>query len=159
MRESDLPKVSFRKAELSDLPLLVEMENRSFMEVDRFSRRTIRRYLENPSGSVMVDLIEDHEGPVGYAVLLTRRNSKGVSLHSICILPEMRGRGIAHSYLKTRMDRLRGKYNSLVLRVRVSNQSAAELYHSLGFKDEGIEHGYYPDGEDAIKMAKEITRK
>lgn len=158
LRESDPPKVSYRKAELSDLPLVVEMENRSFREVDKFSRRTIRRYLENPFGSVMVDLIEDCGSPVGYAVLLTRRNSKTVSLHSICILPEIRGRGIAHSYLKTRMNQLRGKYHNLVLRVRASNHSAAELYHSLGFKEERIERGYYPDGEDAVRMAKEITR-
>lgn len=40
------------------------------------------------------------------------------------------------------------------LEVRLSNLGAIELYQKLGFKQDWIRKGYYPDGEDALLMVK-----
>lgn len=43
-----------------------------------------------------------------------------------------------------------------MLEVRVSNGAAIALYDQLGFKQVGRRKKYYPDGEDAILMNKDI---
>lgn len=156
MRGSEGHEVTFRLAEKADLSMLVDMENRSFNEVDRFSRRKIGHSIRNPHRSIIVDVIETGSTPVGYSVYLTRRNSRTISLHSICIIPEMRGRGITRAYLDKRLPGFRGIYNKIVLRVRTGNTTARDLYNSLEFSVDGGEAGYYPDGEDAIRMTKSL---
>lgn len=148
--------ISFRPAEKADLYMLVEMESMSFNEADKFSRRKIGHYIRNPFRSIIVDVIETGSRPVGYSVYLTRRNSKTISLHSICIIPEMRGKGIIRAYLDKRLPSFRGMYNKIVLRVRTRNIAARDLYSSLEFSVDGVEAGYYPDGEDAIRMTKSL---
>lgn len=152
MKEYEDHEISFRPAEKADLPLLVEMENRSFNEVDRFSRRKIGHFIRNPHRSIIVDVIETESGPVGYSVYLTRSNSRTISLHSICIIPEMRGSGVTRAYLNKRLPGISRRYNMIVLRVRAGNVAARGLYLSLEFSVEGVEARYYPDGEDALRM-------
>ena len=149
-------EISFRPGEKADLSTLVDMENRSFDEVDAFSRGKIDHYLRNPSGSVTVDVIEAWGEAVGYAVYLARRNSRTISLHSICIIPEMRGKGISRIYLERRMLDFRGRFDRVILRVREGNISARKRYTSLGFSQDKVETGYYPDGENAIRMIKSL---
>lgn len=43
-----------------------------------------------------------------------------------------------------------------MLEVRVSNGAAIALYDQLGFKQVGRRKQYYPDGEDAILMNKDL---
>ena len=156
MKEYKDHEISFRPAEKADLSMLVEMENRSFNEVDRFSKEKIGHFIRNPHRSIIVDVIETGSTPVGYSVYLTRRNSRTISLHSICIIPEMRGRGITRAYLDKRLPGFRGMYNKIVLRVRTGNTAARDLYNSIEFSVDGGEAGYYPDGEDAIRMTKSL---
>jgi [ribosomal protein S18]-alanine N-acetyltransferase len=45
---------------------------------------------------------------------------------------------------------------SIWLEVRQSNQEAQQFYHVLDFEAEYIRKGYYPDGEAAVVMTKEL---
>jgi ribosomal-protein-alanine N-acetyltransferase len=46
----------------------------------------------------------------------------------------------------------------VLLEVRVSNQAAASLYRSFGFREVGIRPRYYADnGEDALLMDLELS--
>jgi ribosomal-protein-alanine N-acetyltransferase len=45
---------------------------------------------------------------------------------------------------------------SIWLEVRSSNDEAQQFYAFLGFEPEYIRNGYYPDGEAAVVMMKEI---
>ncbi len=45
---------------------------------------------------------------------------------------------------------------SIWLEVRQSNSEAQEFYHVLQFEAEYIRKGYYPDGENAVVMTKEL---
>jgi ribosomal protein S18 acetylase RimI-like enzyme len=142
--------VAWRNAEEGDLQILVSMEERCFARVDRFSRRKIRYYLRNPHGSVIVHVIELNGEPAGYSVLLSRSGRTGATLHSICVLPEHEGKGIARAYLSEMMPE--SGLRSILLRVRCSNQRALGLYTSLGFRLDGVAPLYYDDAEDAIMM-------
>jgi len=45
---------------------------------------------------------------------------------------------------------------SIWLEVRQSNQEAQEFYHVLHFEPEYIRKGYYPDGESAVVMTRDL---
>ena len=45
---------------------------------------------------------------------------------------------------------------SMWLEVRQSNDEAQAFYHVLGFEAEYIRKGYYPDGENAVVMTREV---
>jgi ribosomal-protein-alanine N-acetyltransferase len=45
---------------------------------------------------------------------------------------------------------------SISLEVRQSNNEAQQFYHFLGFEAEYVRKGYYPDGEAAVVMMKEL---
>jgi len=81
--------------------------------------------------------------------LLGRKGRAGLTLHSICVLPDREGRGVARDYLSGVMSMCRG---DITLRVRRSNERALGLYRDLGFEREGVDLQYYGDGEDAIMM-------
>ena len=63
---------------------------------------------------------------------------------NVCIGDEYRGRGFARKLLVYLLDRARvsGMYEAF-LEVRPSNTAAANLYHSMGFEQVGVRHGYY----------------
>ena len=145
-------EVAYRRARRDDLPFMVRAERLSFKGDERFSERTIAHYVRNPHGSVILDIILFQQEAVGYAVFFTRKGSGSVYLQSICILPEMSGRGIASRYLGKRLEEFRSAFSGAHLRYREGNVAARELYRSLGFEVTGRERGYYPDGEDAVTM-------
>jgi ribosomal-protein-alanine N-acetyltransferase len=46
--------------------------------------------------------------------------------------------------------------DSITLEVRTSNVSALALYDALGYRRVGCRRRYYPNGEDAIVMTKQV---
>ena len=153
MKGSD--SVSYRKGLTKDLKLIYEMERKCFNEYDCLKPRQINWYLKNQFSSVLVDIIAADENDVGWASFFTRKNSKTIRLYSLCIIPEYGGRGYARQYLLKRMGDLSG-YDKLVLEVRAGNEKAISLYKKLGFTIKKSLPGYYPDGEDGLKMIKII---
>lgn len=149
-----LPNLTHRQAELSDLPLLTQIEKRCFGNSDAFSRRIFRRMIINPKNSIMLDMLELDQQPVGYAAYFTRANSRSIRLYSVCLLPEWRGRGLVREYLQTRIADFSGCFEKMTLEVRKTNQQALSVYYCLGFETRGILKGYYPDGEDGLRLVK-----
>jgi ribosomal protein S18 acetylase RimI-like enzyme len=45
---------------------------------------------------------------------------------------------------------------SIWLEVRQSNEEAQQFYHVLNFEPEYIRKGYYPDGEAAVVMTRDL---
>lgn len=147
--------VASRKAVKTDLALIRNIEVACFNEHDRFKNYQIRRFLKNPSGSLITDLILYRGHEVGWASYFTRKKSRLIRLYSMCILPEFSGKGIATSYLSERMMSLR-KFSRMALEVRKSNRKAIGLYKKLGFTVANELHSYYPDGETALRMEREL---
>ena len=72
---------------------------------------------------------------------------------NIAVHPQHKREGIATLLLQEIMGAT-PKDVILILEVRVSNTSAQKLYKKLGFFELQRRKVYYPDGEDAIVMAK-----
>jgi ribosomal protein S18 acetylase RimI-like enzyme len=156
LKASDAGKIAYREALPKDLSLLTEIEHRCFNAHDRFKRYQLRRFLSNPSGSVIADVILVEGQPVGWACYFTRANSDLIRLYGMCILPEFGGKGFATAYLKKRIPSFK-KYSVMALEVRDENKKAIALYTKLGFTKSRHLHGYYPEGGHGLRMTLGLT--
>ena len=92
---------------------------------------------------------------VGYVIV--SRYVDAWHVMNLVVVPQHRRQGIATRLLGTLFeltadDDRRG----FTLEVRVSNDSAIQLYESLGFEAQGVRRGYYTDNrEDAMIMWRE----
>ncbi|MGA2141482.1 MAG: GNAT family N-acetyltransferase, partial [Brevinematales bacterium] len=91
--------ISFRTADPRDFKLLSEMEKKCFNEFDIFKPHQLRRFVKNPAGSIITDVITLEGAPVGWASYFTRSNSGLIRLYSICVIPEYGGHGYARDYM------------------------------------------------------------
>lgn len=143
------PNVVFRPMKLSDLPVIMEVEQSSFptpwprqafyneLVHNRFARYSVVQV----NGRVV--------GYCGLWLLLDEAHITNIAIH-----PDFRGQGLGESLLAYMMRRAKewgaGK---MTLEVRTSNIIAQRLYKKMGFEPSGIRSRYYTDNqEDAIIM-------
>jgi len=134
-----------------DLDQVMAIENDSFP--DPYSRMTFR-LLGQWAGDGFI--VAEDGGIVGYAVAET----EGSRWHiiSIAVSPQSRRAGVGGALLKVLIRRAGPVVRSLFLEVRAGNSAAIRMYEKLSFERTGeVKSRYYPDGEDAIVMAKELT--
>ena len=128
-----------------------ELENTSFK--DPFPAYFLSQLADaNPNTFLVAEV---NGNIVGYAVVDNWTDQQ--HLVSIAVSAALRKKGIGQALLNGITERLHE--GPLGLEVRKSNFAAIELYHKNGFTDTGMAHSYYKDGEDAIQMEKQITKK
>lgn len=77
---------------------------------------------------------------------------------SVAVVEEHRRKGIATKLIQLAQEEMRNKSaNEVYLEVRVSNQTAVQLYEELGYKVTGRLEAYYRDGEPAYVMAAHLS--
>ncbi|MCX7820260.1 MAG: GNAT family N-acetyltransferase [Brevinematales bacterium] len=143
--------MTYRKATFDDLSFMIEIEKKSFNDIDRFESYQIKHFIKNPHNSIITDIILINENKVGWATFFTKRDQNSIRLYTFCIDPIYRGKGYGKEYLKSRLKNFSTKFKKIFLEVRQSNYSAITLYQSLGFKTTRILKNYYLN-EDGIKM-------
>ena len=78
----------------------------------------------------------------GYGIMSTGAGEAHIL--NVCIADDYRCRGLARRVLAYLLDRARAAgMHEAFLEVRPSNTTAARLYHSMGFEQVGVRHGYY----------------
>ena len=78
----------------------------------------------------------------GYGIMSTGAGEAHIL--NVCVADEYRGRGLARRVLAYLLDRARAAgMHEAFLEVRLSNITAARLYHSMGFEQVGVRRGYY----------------
>lgn len=139
-----------RLAVAADVDALVNMEQRHFPS-DRLSRRSFQSLLRSPSAQVWV--IEHTQTIVGNAVVLMRKNSRKARLYSLLIDVSMQSRGLGRKLIQSIKQHLGDRgVREMTLEVRAGDTRAQQFYQQLGFGVIGEKHGYYQDGEDALRM-------
>lgn len=140
--------MTWSKVENADVAEIAEMELISFsdpwteqMFLDTFDFPQYRFFKLTDGGKI-----------VGYVCYYIVADSEA-HIASVCVAPELRGRGIGGELMKNTVNECtaEGIYD-LTLEVRTSNSAALALYASCGFKSVGIRPKYYADGEDAEIM-------
>ena len=148
------PDESYRVMTTDDLPVVMEIENRSyefpwtegiFHDCMRFGY------------SSWVTEIESNI--VGYAVMSMAVQE--CHILNICIDPKTQSQGIGRRFLLELLSIAQSrKADTAFLEVRPTNARALSLYFSEGFNEIGNRRDYYPakfGREDAIILAKALT--
>lgn len=133
---------------------IAELEKVCFR--DPWSVNSIASELSNRLSTWLV-AVEDGVvcGYIGSQSVLDAADMMNIAVH-----PEYRNRGIACALIKELIERLKQQnVISLMLEVRISNESAISLYNKLGFEIVGKRpHYYHNPREDAYIMRKEFAK-
>jgi ribosomal protein S18 acetylase RimI-like enzyme len=147
-------------ATLADLGQLVALEQDLFM-TDHYTRKNLR-YLIQRAIVIVVKTqsvrTEKTGKIVGYAILLTRKNSRKGRIHSLGVAESARHSGIG-SNLVYALEEIAGKanYTALTLEVSDRNKAAILLYNKCGYTQYGFRYAFYKDGGHALLMRKNLT--
>jgi ribosomal-protein-alanine N-acetyltransferase len=94
----------------------------------------------------------------GYVVTCAGR--KKAEIVSVAVRPDRRGRGIGGALMANTLQALEDTAVERVeLTVRTTNQAAIRFYRGFGFVSGPVASGYYEDGEDGLRMWRQITAK
>ncbi|WP_245556842.1 ribosomal protein S18-alanine N-acetyltransferase [Gryllotalpicola ginsengisoli] len=145
---------TMRRAGMADLEQIAQLERQIFVN-DAWSPELWRQELASPhTWYLAVVPVDDPVVVRGYAGLLALPGSKDADVQTIALAPDVRGVGMGRELMnQLHAEAQRRGVRDVFLDVRVDNDRAQQLYHSLGYTDIGIRKGYYqPDDVDAIVM-------
>jgi ribosomal-protein-alanine N-acetyltransferase len=140
--------VNVRPLRPSDLDAVERIERDSYPTP--WSRSMFAGELAKPS-SVCLGAFQG-EDMLGY--LIVARYVDAWHVMNVAVDGGFRGRGIARGMLERLFEMTVGDVErGYTLEVRVSNETAIDLYRRLGFVETGLRRGYYTDNrEDALIM-------
>ena len=144
-------KVNFRKAQLSDLDFLIDLEQQSFPEFQQSTEKSLKKAIVSHFQEVLI--AEDGLVKVGACLLFKYKFS--LRIYSIAILPIYQSRGIGQVLLKFINDYAQqNDYRKITLEVHAKNIKLISWYIDNGFKKTRYIEDYYCLGEDAVRMEK-----
>ena len=146
--------VYLRKANLRDIPAILEIEQECFRE-DSFSREQFA-YLIGRSKGIFYVVVEQ-EQIIAYISLLLHAGTRYLRIYSIAVHPDFRGKGLGQALMdQTIRTANECKAAKITLEVKVTNAAAIALYMKNGFIPAGIKPCYYHDGSNAIYMQRTL---
>lgn len=147
-------KMNIRKAKISDLEAIKEIEDESF--INPFTKEDLLYEIsQNPVSNFLV--LEKDGLVVGFLDYWVTFDS--ATIDQIAVKKTERNQGFAKILLEKSINDLKelGEVSFFTLEVRASNEPAINLYKSFGFQKVTIKEKYYDDGEDAIYMIKGLV--
>jgi len=140
----------------ADIETLVYIEERSFDQTDRLSRRNFRYLLTKAHGDL---LVAEKEGLVrGYAAVLLSAGTALARLYSFAVEEESRQHGIGNALLEA-AENLAEKSGGACLRteVRKDNDPTCRLLKRRSYRRFGVLLAYYDDDMDALRYEKTVA--
>ena len=142
-----------RRATPDDLDAIMQIEDAVFTP-DAWSRDSMRHELGLRDGYYLVAF------PVGrpeqidaYAGLFAPHRAPSADVQTIAVAEHARRGGLGRVLMTQLIAEARSRgAEEVFLEVRADNESAQNLYHSLGFEQLAVRKGYYKGGVDAIVM-------
>lgn len=147
-------KTNIRKAKISDLEAIKEIEDESF--INPFTKEDLLYEIsQNPVSNFLV--LEKDGLVVGFIDYWVTFDS--ATIDQIAVKKSERNQGFAKILLEKSINDLKelGEVSFFTLEVRTSNEPAINLYKNFGFQKVTIKEKYYDDGEDAIYMIKGLV--
>lgn len=147
-------KTNIRKAKISDLEAIKEIEDESFIKP--FTKEDLLYEIsQNPVSNFLV--LEKDGLVVGFIDYWVTFDS--ATIDQIAVKKSERNQGFAKILLEKSINDIKelGEVSFFTLEVRASNEPAINLYKSFDFQKVTIKEKYYDDGEDAIYMIKGLV--
>ncbi|WP_456483056.1 ribosomal protein S18-alanine N-acetyltransferase [Methanopyrus kandleri] len=147
-------RVVVRRAKRSDIPEVVEIEERAFPKSPYPTYVFLYNLSNNPEGFLVAEV---GGKVVGYVIFELRPWLGEGHIVSIAVHPNYRRTGIGTILMREAERKIaEAGYETVRLEVRESNFPARRFYERLGYREERREHGYYSDGETAVIMVKKL---
>ena len=143
--------MTYRSWKFEDILKISELEKECFSDP-----WTYRMFVEGFSSKLFYGVCAVEDGEiVGYACETVLFENAEVD--NIAVAESCRRRGVGKKLLKKLETEAKERgARVILLEVRVSNAPAMTMYLKEGFKRIYVRPRYYPDGEDAVVMQKEL---
>ncbi len=138
---------------MEDISQVVMIEKASFP--NPYTKDLFTHYLSHTPGGF---LLAEWEGSVvGY--IIAELEGTEALIVSVAVSPENRNQGVASLLMQEALGSLLKKARMVHLQVSAENISAITFYRKFSFRQIGRIEKYYPNGDDAIVMARsnEVT--
>ena len=141
--------LTIRKSSIDDLSFLEKLEETSFSEFQRTSRRNLRLSLSSPFQEVWIAEYDEKE--VGAVVLFVYK--KSLRIYSLATLPNYQGKGIGRFLVEHSIQLGIGrKLDKIILEADATNKTLIDWYQKQQFKITKTVKDYYEIGADCVKM-------
>ncbi len=149
-------KGALRSLTLADLNEVWQLDLRCFLDGEAYERETFRYLLSNPQ-TIARQIRAELGEMLAFAIAVVDETGGG-HLTTLAVAPEYRRRGLARMLMHEveRSFVARG-ICSVRLEVRVSNQTAQQLYEQIGYVVMQRMNKYYSNGDDGYMMIKVLN--
>jgi len=149
--------VTYRQPIALDIPVLASYEKLLFP----YSPWNTAQFKEEFAGiptTRFMSVAESENKIIGYCGVFLPAPGIEADILTVAVLPEYRRQGIAREFMRQieEWSQERGA-SAMMLEVEQSNESAIELYKSLGYMRISVRMDYYGPGKDAFVMRKDFS--
>jgi ribosomal-protein-alanine N-acetyltransferase len=149
--------ITYRQPIALDIPVLASYEKQLFP----YSAWNTAQFKEEFAGiptTRYMSVAESGNTIVGYCGVFLPGPGVEADILTVAVLPEYRRQGIAKEFMSQieQWSQERGA-SAMMLEVEHSNESAIELYKSLGYLKISVRMDYYGPGKDAFVMRKDFN--
>ena len=149
--------ITYRQPIALDIPVLASYEKILFP----YSPWNTAQFKEEFAGiptTRFMSVAEADNTIIGYCGVFLPAPGVEADILTVAVLPEYRRQGIAREFMRQIEEwaRERGA-SAMMLEVEHTNESAIELYKSLGYMKISVRMDYYGPGQDAFVMRKEFS--
>jgi ribosomal-protein-alanine N-acetyltransferase len=149
--------ITYRQPIALDIPVLASYEKLLFP----YSPWNTAQFKEEFAGiptTRFMSVAEADNTIIGYCGVFLPAPGVEADILTVAVLPEYRRQGIAKEFMRQIEEwaRERGA-SAMMLEVEHTNESAIELYKSLGYMKISVRMDYYGPGQDAFVMRKEFS--
>ena len=143
-------------AKPGDGKAIIALERRCFPAEDVFNFIQIKRLLRSQSCEIFVIR---NNGNIVASIIGLFRNFRIPSgrIYKIAVDDSMRGKGIGSRLLSWMEKRcLKKKIHKCCAETRLSNHASRKLFEKNGYQAKKVLPRYYPNGEDGVKLWKNL---
>lgn len=149
--------ITYRQPIALDIPVLASYEKLLFP----YSPWNTAQFKEEFAGiptTRFMSVAESDNKIIGYCGVFVPAPGVEADILTVAVLPEYRRQGIAREFMRQieKWSQERGA-SAMMLEVEQSNESAIELYTSLGYMKISVRMDYYGLGKDAFVMRKDFA--
>ena len=155
------PHIKIRAALDADASFIGRLSGKVFSIYGPYYEETVPKWSElEMTHTIMADI---HGKPVGFAMLCHQSNRYDQGhvseLLAIAVEPEKQGMGVGERLLREIEEKaVELDIGRIFLHTATTNLSARKLFAKKGYRPWELKRKFYPAGQDAVVMSREIPR-
>jgi glutathione synthase/RimK-type ligase-like ATP-grasp enzyme/ribosomal protein S18 acetylase RimI-like enzyme len=150
--------LTIRRSSLSDLDLLLRIEEDAFPVWQQSSRRVLRHSLLSPSQEVFIGEVTQNRKKLPVGCLVLHLYKRTLRIFSIAVFKEFKGKGLGTELLRYAENYARSHgFQKLSLEAQADNKPLIKWYKAHGFETTELIDDYYAYTIPALRMVKKLV--